>query len=245
MNTISFMSANFLAREAGYHLTAGWMQGDQATNTRFAPLADFEALFAELLSQVRRMGFEAMDLWTAHLNPAWATPEHIAIAQKLLGHFQIQVVSLAGAFGQTEAEFVAACRLAAALGAPLLGGTTPLLFSERAFVAGALRAHNLSLGYENHPERSGQEVLSKIGDEAADCIGVTLDTGCFATAGYDVALATRELAHRIVHVHLRDVLGVGHEDFGLAGIGRGSIPRLPACVAGGRLPGCAEHRTRA
>jgi hypothetical protein len=31
------MSANFLARESGYRLTAGWMEGDRTTNARFAP----------------------------------------------------------------------------------------------------------------------------------------------------------------------------------------------------------------
>jgi hypothetical protein len=74
VNTISCMSANSLAKESGYQLTAGWMQGGRATNTRFEPLENFGLLFAELLGQVRAMGFQALDLWTAHLNPAWATP---------------------------------------------------------------------------------------------------------------------------------------------------------------------------
>ena len=227
MNTISFMSANFLARESGYQLSGGWMSGDHATNTRFAPLEGFEGLFGQLLGDVRRMGFEALDLWTAHLNPAWATPEHIAIARQLLTQHQLQVVSLAGAFGQTHDEFLAACRLAAALEVPLLGGSTPLLFSDREFVAGALRAHNLKLGYENHPERSGREVLSKIGDAGADCIGATVDTGCFGTEGYDAAVAIQELADRILHVHLRDVIGVGQEDS--CRLGAGVVP-LQACL---------------
>jgi L-ribulose-5-phosphate 3-epimerase len=227
MNTISFMSANFLAKESGYHLTGGWMRGDGATNARFEPLEYFETRFAEMLNQVRGMGFEALDLWTAHLNPAWATPEHIAIARQLLTQHQIQVVSLAGAFGQTQDEFLAACRLAAALEVPLLGGSTPLLFSDQRFVVGALREHNLKLGYENHPERNGQEVVSKIGDEGADCIGVTVDTGCFGTEGYDAAVAIQELAQRILHIHLRDVTGVGQEDS--RRFGTGVVP-LQECV---------------
>jgi L-ribulose-5-phosphate 3-epimerase len=227
VSTISFMSANFLARESGYQLAAGWGQGDRATNARFAPLEHFAALFDELLGQVRGMGFQALDLWTAHLNPAWATNEHIAIARQLLARHQIQVVSLAGAFGQTPDEFLAACRLAAALGVPLLGGGTPLLFSDQRFVAGALRAHNLKLGYENHPERNGREVLSKIGGEEADVIGVTVDTGCFATQGYDAAVAIQEMAGRILHVHLRDVIGVGQEES--CRLGMGVVP-FPQCL---------------
>jgi sugar phosphate isomerase/epimerase len=227
MNPISFMSANFLARESGYHLTGGWMEGDRATNARFAPLENFDTLFAELLGDIRRMGFQALDLWTAHLNPAWATPEHLAIARRLLGQHRLQVVSLAGAFGQTRDEFLASCRLAAVMNVPLLGGSTPLLFDDQSFVAGALREHGLKLGYENHPEHNGREVLSRLGDQEAGCIGVTVDTGCFATEGYDAAIAIQELAGRILHVHLRDVVGTGQE--ASCRFGAGVVP-LQACL---------------
>jgi L-ribulose-5-phosphate 3-epimerase len=227
MNTISFMSANFLARESGYQLVSGWSEGDRATNARFAPLEQFEALFAELLGQVRRMGFQALDLWTAHLNAAWATPEHIAIAQQLLAQQQIQVISLAGAFGKTRDQFRAACRLAAALKIPLLGGGTPLLFSDLDFVAGVLREHHLKLGYENHLERSGRAVLAKLGDAGADVIGVTVDTGSFRTQGYDAAEAITEMGGRILHVHLRDVLG-GAQDASCR-LGLGVVP-FPRCL---------------
>jgi L-ribulose-5-phosphate 3-epimerase len=240
VNTISFMSANFLARESGYRLVSGWSQGDRATNARFAPLESFAALFAELLGQVRRMGFQALDLWTAHLNSAWATQGHIAIAQQLLAQHQIQVISLAGAFGQTRDEFMAACRLAAALGVPLLGGGTPLLFSDQDFVAGALRAHHLKLGYENHPERSGRAVLSKLGDAGADVIGVTVDTGCFGTLGYDAAEAITEMADRILHVHLRDVIRVGQD--ASCRLGMGVVP-FPRCLRALREQGYAGALT--
>jgi hypothetical protein len=35
MNPISFISANFMARELGYNQTEGWIQGDIATQTFF------------------------------------------------------------------------------------------------------------------------------------------------------------------------------------------------------------------
>ena len=31
MNMISFMTANYVARQIGYNMTEGWMQGDNAT----------------------------------------------------------------------------------------------------------------------------------------------------------------------------------------------------------------------
>ena len=47
MRKISFMSANFVAREIGYNMDSGWMQGDTATNEHFSPLATFEERFFE------------------------------------------------------------------------------------------------------------------------------------------------------------------------------------------------------
>jgi hypothetical protein len=39
MTTVSFMGANFVARQVGYNMTDGWGQGDAATNEYFRPLA--------------------------------------------------------------------------------------------------------------------------------------------------------------------------------------------------------------
>ena len=68
-------------------------------------------------------------------------------------------------------------------------------------------------------------MLAKLGDEGADVIGVTVDTGSFATQGYDAAEAITEMAGRILHVHLRDVLGFGQEDSCRLGMGLVPFPR--------------------
>lgn len=36
MNVLSFISANYVARETGYHMPGGWMEGDAATNAWFS-----------------------------------------------------------------------------------------------------------------------------------------------------------------------------------------------------------------
>jgi sugar phosphate isomerase/epimerase len=58
-------------------------------------------------------------------------------------------------------------------------------------------------GLENHPERTPSEVLEAIGDEGA--LGVAVDTGWWATQGYDPVAAIHELSDRLFHVHLKDV----------------------------------------
>jgi sugar phosphate isomerase/epimerase len=212
MNTISFMSANYVARQVGYHMTGGWGQGDKATSQYFEPIATFADRFGEILQAVRTMGFEALDLWTAHLNPTWATDEHITLARDLLRKHDLRVVSLAGWFGSTNDEFAATCKLAVAVDTDILGGSTSVLEKDRAFVVATLKDYDLRLGIENHPEKTPEELLAKIGDGGDGHIGTTVDTGWYGTQGYDAAQALVELQDHLFHVHLKDVRAPGaHE----------------------------------
>ena len=45
MNTLAFMTANYVARQLDYHMTQGWMEGDDATNAYFRPLATYAERF--------------------------------------------------------------------------------------------------------------------------------------------------------------------------------------------------------
>lgn len=209
---ISFMSANFVARQLDYDMTRGWGQGDRAANEHFGPLQTFAERFEELLKDVRLLGFEAMDLWTAHLSPVWSTPEHIETARELLERHRLIVPSLAGWFGGTPEEFETSCSLAAALGIPVLGGSTSVLAKDRPFVVETLERHGVLLGIENHPEKDPGELLEKVGDGGNGKIGVAVDTGWFGTQGYDAARALEELAPHLLHVHLKDVRAVGTHD---------------------------------
>jgi sugar phosphate isomerase/epimerase len=210
MNTISFMTANYVARQTGYHITEGWKQGDQTTQDYFRPVATFAGRFGDILAEIRAMGFTALDLWLAHLHPAWATSEHVDTARRLLRQHGLRVTSLAGWFGNTPEEFERACQLAVSVGTTILGGNTALLTSaERPFMVDRLKWYDLTLGLENHPEKTPQEVLDKIGDGGQGRIGSAIDTGWFATQGYDAAQATEALAPHLVLVHLKDVLAPG------------------------------------
>jgi L-ribulose-5-phosphate 3-epimerase len=242
-NTISFMTANFVARQLDYHMTGGWGQGMRATGDYFRPLESYAERFERLLQEVVAMGFSALDLWHAHLDQSWATNQHIAIARDLLAQYNLPVTSLASGFGSTVEEFARTCRLAVALGVPVLGGGSPLLQTERAAVVSLLREHEIKLGYENHPEKTPQELLAKLGDGDEDVIGVALDTGWFGTQGYDAAKAIAELEGRLFHIHLKDVLAAGAHD--TCRFGRGVVP-VRSCVEtlqriGYTGPICVEH----
>jgi L-ribulose-5-phosphate 3-epimerase len=221
------MSANYVARQVGYNMTEGWAQGDKATNAYFRPPETFVQRFEEILLDVRALDFEAIDIWVAHLNWAWATDEHLTIAQDLLKRHNLQVTSLAGGFGSTPEAFEAACRVAVAINTKILGGMTPLVFENRAFVVDTLQKYDLKLGLENHPEKNPEEVLARIGDDGQDRIGTTVDTGWYGTHGYDAAQAIEKLGNHIFHVHLKDVLAPGGHV--TCRYGQGCVP-IEACV---------------
>lgn len=204
----SFMSANYVAEELGYGAADEWGPFDAATNAAFEPLETFGARFDALLARITAIGFDAIDLWFGHLNWRWATPEHVALARETLARHGVRVVSLAGSVGATTDELAAACRLANALDVDLIVGLGEIVRSERTAAAAVLRAHGVRFGLENHPEKTPQEVLDTIGDES-DVLGAGLDTGWWATQGYDPVAAIEELSERLFHVHLKDVEALG------------------------------------
>jgi predicted dehydrogenase/sugar phosphate isomerase/epimerase len=202
---ISFMSANFVARELSYRMTEGWMQGDSATHEHFRPVATFGERFEAMLGEIKALGFGAIDLWGAHLHYTWATPEHVALAKGLLEKHGLRVVSYAAWVPGGEADLRTACRLCRELGIPLIGGYVELVDRDRAAAVRVLREFGIVYGYENHPETSAEAVLAKIGATDDDVIGLAVDTGWFGTHGVDTLAAVRQLAPRVKHIHLKDV----------------------------------------
>ena len=199
---IAYMTANEVARETGWAMH-GWGHGDRATNEAFAPLETFGERFDALLGRVRDLGFDAIDLWGAHLSTDWATDEHVAIAQDALARRELRVATYATWVGSGNVE--RACELALAVGTSVIGGG----FSGAAeALAPILREHGVTLAIENHPERTPGEVLAKI-DAGGGTMAATVDTGWWGTQGYDAAQAIRDLAGHVAHVHLKDVLRVG------------------------------------
>jgi L-ribulose-5-phosphate 3-epimerase len=202
-SAISFMSANYVARELGYGAADDWGAFDRATNDAFAPLETYPERIGALLDSIAAIGFDAIDLWFAHLNWRWATPEHVAIARDALQRRSIRVVSFAGGIGDTLDDVEAACRLADDLGVDLIAGLAGIVHTDRNGAAAVLDAHGVRFGLENHPERTPAEVLAAVGD--ATSLGAAVDTGWWATQGYDPVDAIHELSDRIFHVHLKDV----------------------------------------
>lgn len=222
------MTANYVAEHTGWAMR-DWADGDRATNERFAPLETYAARFDELLGRIRGLGFDAVDVWEAHLDHAWATDEHVEIARETLERHGLRVGTYAAWID--EASAARACELAVGIGTRVIGGG---LSGDAAAVVGTLRERGVRLGVENHPERTPAELLARI-EHGDGALGVTVDTGWWGTHGYDAALALEELAGHVLHVHLKDVLAVGepHES---CRWGEGVVP-IRECVRALRRTG--------
>lgn len=188
-NKLSFVTANLVAREVDYNMWLGWKQGEMATNNYFRDEKSFKNRFDMLVQEIVGAGFSNIDLWSAHLNPKWATHQHIKNAIEILERYNVKVVSLAGKFGDNLSEFESYCALANNLSVPLLGGIAPVVFSSPPETIRLLEKYNLKLAVENHPEKTPVEVLNKLKSLNSKLIGTTVDTGWYATHGYDASLA--------------------------------------------------------
>jgi sugar phosphate isomerase/epimerase len=219
--TISFMTANYVAREVGWAMH-GWGHGDRATNEAFAPLETYGARLDVLLGDVAALGFTAVDIWGAHLNPDWATDEHAELAGEALRRHGLSVTSYATWVGPSNIE--RACELALALGTTIIGGG---FSGDPQALAAVLEKYEVRLGVENHPEKTPQEVLEKIA-VGGSMFGATVDTGWWGTQGYDAARAIEELGEHVLHVHLKDVLALD-EPHETCRWGEGIVP-IEACV---------------
>ena len=248
------MGANFVARQVNYRMTRGWDEGDAATQNYFRPEETFAERFDAMLAEVSGAGFRAIDLWAAHLHPAWATEGQIKEARRLLDVHGLAVASLAVWLPDDLQQIEKICRMARAFGSRVLGGgcAPAVLTSLRGRLLGLLDEHDVLFGYENHPEKTSREILETIGPDGSR-IGIALDTGWLGTQGLDAAVAARELAPRIVYVHLKDIHApqrgsgptlkdMGHETCAL---GDGVVP-VEDCVTELKRAGytggfCIEH----
>lgn len=209
---ITFMTANYVARQIDYNMTEGWMQGDDATNAYFEPVETYAERLDEYLSDVAALGFDNVDIWLGLLNWRWATDEHVKIALETLKKHNLTAVSLAGWFGDTPEDFEKACKLAKAMNIRILGGLSNMLETDYEKAVELLRQNDAKLAIENHPEKSPEELLGKIGTQDTDVLGLAVDTGWWGTHDVDAKDAMQKLIDRCFHIHLKDVRAPGgHE----------------------------------
>jgi sugar phosphate isomerase/epimerase len=201
----SYITANLVAAEVDYALQPfTWGQADRATQDAFHG-PTFAQKFDALCGHVAGLGFRAIDLWVAHLNPLRASDGMVDEAIAILRRHGLTVVAYTAGLGRPELTRQEAERIytvARRLGAPLLGVGLHPSHAQLAFDLG--RAYGIRYAIENHPEKTPQELLARIGPYG-EVIGVTQDTGFWGMFGYDAVRATYELKDHLLHMHLKQM----------------------------------------
>jgi len=202
---ISFMTANYVARESGYKLNPfNWGVADRATQDAFHG-PQFAEKFNELAQLVRSVGFTAIDLWVAHLNPLRASDAMVQEARAILDQHGLELVAYTAGLGRpdmTRQDAERVYSVAKSLGAPVLGVGLHPSNMQLAFDLG--RDYNIRYAIENHPEKTPAEILARMGTYDK-YIGVAQDTGFWGQFGYDAVKATHELKDHLFHMHLKQV----------------------------------------
>jgi sugar phosphate isomerase/epimerase len=211
MMRVSFITANYVARESNYALEPfNWGTADRATVEAFHG-KNFSEKFNELCQDVKNAGFSNIDLWVAHLNPQVATKSQIDEAAAILKQHGLTVVAYTAGLGRPDMTHEAAVKVyeaAKAIGAPCLGVGLNPTNTRLAYDLG--KEYGIKYAIENHPEKNPQEVLARIGDYG-EVIGIAQDTGFWGMFDYDAIKATYELKDHLFHMHLKQVHQVGDE----------------------------------
>jgi sugar phosphate isomerase/epimerase len=199
---LSFSTANFVGRAAGYQLEPfSWREAEQLTVER----TDITA-FDKICQEIVAAGFSALDLWKAHAWPATFTPERADELLAVLRRHNLEPVSYAGDIGSDAAEMLRVARL---LGIGLVCGSLEAGIARH--VATLARQRNVRVGIENEAETHPSELRNKIGIDD-DILGVCVDTGAWLAQGYNPAQAIRELGSHVWHVHLKDMRSWGSQE---------------------------------
>ena len=76
--------------------------------------------------------------------------------------------------------------------------------------------------FENHPQKTTEEMLARIGHGKYPHCGIGLDTGWCGTQGLDAVEAVKRLLPNLLIVHLKDVQARGAHD--TCALGEGIVP---------------------
>ena len=227
---IGFISANYVARQAGYPGgdTSDWGDHAQRTRENF-DTDDLNTWMAE----VADTGFDGLSLWTAHCWYHNGSDDRIERVRDLSESHDLPLYSYGGSLGEppenTEQElresWKRAFEAADHLGCNrLVGGyDNP---EARSIIPELVAEYNLEYAYENHPEGSAMEIRDQLpGDD--DRIGIAFDTGWAGTQGLDAATTIRDLGDDLLEVHLKDVISEGEHETCAFGDG---IVDIEGCV---------------
>ena len=211
---IAFNTANLVAQVTGWRFQlSGWMDQHRKTIA-----ATDEAAWRAICKQIAAAGFTAVEVWEAHAAPEAMNEAKAKQWRRILDEAGLEPVAYAGGIRRETLDI---CRW---MGIPHVDGglrdNTPEKATE------LCREFGIRFNIENHPEKTPQELLGKIGG-GNEWLGVCIDTGWLGTQGVDAPAFIRACGGFVRHTHIKDVKAAGAHHTVL--LGEGSVP-IPGCL---------------
>jgi len=196
---IAFNTANLVARVTGYrYLGTEW--GAQHDKTAAAMN---EREWTAICREIAGAGYKAVEVWVAHCDPRFTDEKRARRWREILDDSGLAPIGLAGALTGDSARI---CRW---MGIPAANGG--FWGTSLAEVLRIVAATGLQCNFENHPEKSAEEIRGRI-EGGSPGVGLCIDTGWLGTNGVDAPAAIRALGPLVRHVHVKDVRSAGaHE----------------------------------
>jgi L-ribulose-5-phosphate 3-epimerase len=221
---IAFNTANLVGRVTGYRFDmAAW--GAQHDKTAAAMN---EREWAAICAEVAAAGFHAVEVWTAHVDPRFTDEPRARLFRRILDDHGLTPVGLAGSLTRETARVCLWMEMPVANGG--FWGTT--LAEVRSIIAST----GIRCNFENHPEKSSQELLDKI-EGGTETLGLCVDTGWLGTNGVDAVAAVKTLGRLVRNVHVKDVREAGSHHTCPLGEGCVGIPAVIAALHKQRYAG--------
>lgn len=196
---IAFNTANLVAHFSEYHFKQNrWNEQVKKTIAGMN-----EGVWAQMCEGIAAAGFQAVEIWVAHIDPPTMTDKRASLFKRILDDHGLQPIGLGGPLtGETA-------RVCGQFGMPSCNGRGGLKLEE---LKALVRATGVHFYQENHPEKTVAEIIAPIA-EGGPGIGLTVDTGWLATQGLNAPATIRALPPELVrHVHIKDVRRAGaHE----------------------------------
>jgi sugar phosphate isomerase/epimerase len=215
MNTISFISANYVARALGYNGDENWGTHDTATVAAASP-----EHFSSIAHDVKAAGFNAIDIWMGHCHFRNHNAALRDSVKNICAEHGLQITSYAGGLNaQSESDVDELFAFASQLGAPIFAGGIHGAGADPALINDIAQKHGVRWAFENHPEKSADEILARIGGGKFEHCGVAFDTGWSGTQGLDALETVKAIREKLFILHLKDVVASGGHDTCVPGDG--------------------------
>ena len=211
---IAFNTANLVASVTGYrYQLIQWMVQHKKTIA-----ATDSAAWRAICSEIAAAGFKAVEVWEAHASPEALDRARTMEWKEILRGAGLRPVAYAGRLSR---ETVQLCQW---LEIPHIDGGLGNLTPEQA--TDLCRESGIGFNIENHPEKSADEILKKIGG-GNQWLGVCIDTGWLGTQGVSGPEIIKACGPFVRHAHIKDVKAAGKHETCLLGEG---AARLVECL---------------